>query len=208
MTLFDLIAILTILVSGVVGFVRGATREVITVVAFVAAVAIAVLSLRFTGALARHAIHPAVLGNAAAVVAVFALAYVLIRLAGSKLTRKVQTTRALTTADRAVGVGFGLVRAVVLLGVFYLVFNAATPPERVPRWIKDAALYPLCESAGHVLMAMAHQGSAVADTAGPVLENAVKDGATERPRSKPAGRDRGYGESSRKRMDELVEKAR
>ncbi|MEJ0067131.1 MAG: hypothetical protein WDM85_18385 [Caulobacteraceae bacterium] len=53
-----------------------------------------------------------------------------------------------------VGVGFGLLRGLILLGVFYLVFHAATPPERVPHWIKDAALYPLAGFAGNALMGL------------------------------------------------------
>ncbi len=56
-TLFDLGAGLILLVSGIVGFVRGATREVTTVVAFVLAAVLSVLALRFTGPIARHAIH-------------------------------------------------------------------------------------------------------------------------------------------------------
>jgi len=207
-TLYDLIAILTLLVSGVIGFVRGATREVVTVVAFIVAVALAVLSLRVSGGLARHAIHPPVLANAVAVLVVFTIVYVLLKLAGARLTQRVRTTEALSVLDRAIGVGFGLVRALVLLGVFYLVFNAATPPERVPHWIKDAALYPLSGASGHVLMAMAHQGSAVANTAGPVLEKAVKEGVSDRAKAPPSAQGRGYGENSRKQMDELVEKTR
>ena len=49
MTLFDFIAILILAVSGIVGFVRGATREVMTVLAFILAVLISIFALRFTG---------------------------------------------------------------------------------------------------------------------------------------------------------------
>ncbi|MDB5467361.1 MAG: colicin production protein, partial [Phenylobacterium sp.] len=65
-TQFDLIALLILAVSGLIGFARGAMRELTTVIAFVLAVAIALLALRFTGPIARHWLHPAWIGNVAA----------------------------------------------------------------------------------------------------------------------------------------------
>ena len=103
-----------------------------------------------------------------------------------------------------VGVGFGVVRALVLLGVFYLVFNAATPPERVPAWIKDATLYPLASFSAKALMALAPQGSAVVGRAVPALEDAVRDGSSDA--NMTAGK--GYDQQSRDEVDALVEQNR
>ncbi len=208
MTLFDLLAILVILVSGAVGFIRGAAREVLTVLAFVIAVAIAVFGLRISGPIARHAIHPAVLANAAAIVVVFAVAYILIRIAGGGLTRRIQDAQALSLVDRVVGVAIGLVRALIMLGVFYLIFNWVTPAERTPAWIKDAALYPVSRTAGHVLMTLAPQGVVVADKVGPALEKAVREGSSDTAPAAPGGKGKSYDEGSRKTVDDLVEKTR
>ena len=208
MTLFDILAVLVVLVSGAVGFIRGAAREVLTVLAFVLAVAISVFGLRISGPIARHAIHPGVLANAAAIVVVFALAYILIRVAGSGLTRRIDGTKALSLVDRVIGVGIGLLRALIMLGVFYLIFNWVTPAERTPAWIKDAALYPVSRAAGHVLMTLAPQGVVVADKVGPALENAVREGSSDSNSTQPAGKGKGYDEGSRKTVDDLVEKTR
>ena len=216
MTLFDLIAILIILVSGTVGYVRGAAREVITVLAFILAVVVAVIGLRVSGPIARHAIHPGFLANAVAILVVFAAVYMLLRLLGSGFTRRLHEAESFGALDKLVGVGFGLLRALVLLGVFYLVFNAATPSERMPHWIKGGVLYPLSAASGHVLMALAPKGSAVADKVAPVLERAVRDGDSDQPpSSKPKPRAKaptstgpGYDEQSRAGVDALVEKSR
>lgn len=219
MTLFDLIAVLILLVSGLVGFARGAAREVITVIAFLLAVVIAIFGLRISGPIARHFIHPGALANAAAILLVFAVVYIILKLLGSGLTRQIQQTEALGTLDRIVGVGFGLVRALVLLGVFYLVFNAATPAERMPQWIKGAFLYPLSAASGRTLMALAPRGSAVASKVAPVLENAVRDGGVEPAKAPPSSPKRqakpapgqgqqGYDDQSRAGVDALVEKSR
>jgi membrane protein required for colicin V production len=207
-TLFDFIAAVILLVSGVVGFVRGAAREVLTVVAFILAVVVAVLGLRFTGPIAREAIHPGVLANTIAILVVFAAAYILFRVLGSGLTRTIHAAEPLGVLDRVIGVGFGLVRALVLLGVFYLVFNAATPAERAPSWIKDAKLYPLASASGRLLMTLAPEGSKVASKVAPVLEKAVKDGATDQSKLPASDNGAGYDAQSRKTVDELVEKSR
>lgn len=175
--MFDLIVVLIILISAAVGFLRGAAREVATVVAFVLAVLLAVFALRFTGPLSRGAIHPAWLGNVVAVLVIFIAAYILLRVLGSSLTRRIHETEALGAFDRLIGLGFGLIRAGVLLGVFNLVFNIATPAERTPKWVSEAKTYPLTEICARALRTLAPQGSALASKVAPALEKAVQDGA-------------------------------
>jgi membrane protein required for colicin V production len=205
-TLFDLIAILILGLSALIGFVRGATRELMTALAFILAVLASIYALPFTGPIFRNSIETAWLANALAIVIVFVAAFIVIRLVGYFLTRKLQNVQALGTLDRLVGLGFGLVRAVVLLGVFYMVFNAATPPERVPAWIKDATLYPLASFSAKALMALAPQGSAVAGKVAPAIEQAVRDGSSEAKR--PAAKGKGYDQRSRDQVDALVEQNR
>jgi hypothetical protein len=106
-TAFDFVAILILGVSALVGFVRGATRELMTVIAFLLAIMISVFGLRFTGPIFRHAIHTPWLANAAAILVVFIAAYIVIKVLGSALTRRIHNTRALGTAR---GVQSGLQR--------------------------------------------------------------------------------------------------
>jgi membrane protein required for colicin V production len=203
-TAFDFVAILILGVSALVGFVRGATRELMTVIAFLLAIMISVFGLRFTGPIFRHAIHTPWLANAAAILVVFIAAYIVIKVLGSALTRRIHNTRALGTVDRFIGVGFGILRGLVVLGVFNLAFNAATPPERVPHWMKDAVLYPVSTFAAHMLTALAPQGSAMAGKVAPALEQAVKDGASD----KPVTAGKGYDDKARRSMDDAVEQNR
>ena len=203
MTLFDFIAILILAVSALIGFVRGATREVMTVLAFILAVLISLFALRFTGPIFRNSIENGWVANALAILIVFVAAFILIKVIAGALTRRLHTTHALGTLDRLVGVGFGVVRALVLLGVFYMVFNAATPPERVPPWIKDAALYPVASFSAKALMALAPQGTAVASQ---VVDQAVRDGTTEG--KSPPTKGPGYDQHSRDEVDALVEQNR
>jgi membrane protein required for colicin V production len=201
MTLFDLIAGGILLVSGFIGYVRGAAREVITVLALLIATAASLVLLRFTGPIARSALHPDWIGNAAALLVVFVIIYVIIRVIASAVSRRMRDVPTLGVLDRTVGFGFGLVRGIVALGAFVLVFSLATPPDRMPPWITGSWLYPLSASAANVLRAIAPEGSRLAGRVGPVLQRAVREG---RGPDEPPGQT----EEQRKAMDDVVERSR
>ncbi len=176
MTQFDLIAILVLGASGLIGFARGALRELTTVIAFVLAVVIALLSLRLTGGFARHLIHPAWAANLTALIVGFLVSYMAIRLIGAVITRSVHEVHVLGGIDRVAGLGIGLIRGFVLLGLFQMVFAAATPRERMPHWISDAVLYPAASASAKALKALEPGGLAMVGKLAPALKQAVADG--------------------------------
>lgn len=210
MTLFDIIALLLLLVSTLVGFVRGALREVSTIVAFVIAVAAAIVALPFTGHAARAAVQPSWAANTVAVLVVFLAVYILVRVAAAALTRGVHSTQTLGTVDRVVGAGFGLIRGLVLLGLFNLAFNLAPPPSGVPAWVGQAKLYALSAQCARTLLALAPKGSALAGKITPAIAQAVADGSKEPAASSAIGQnpDNGYSHAARKGLDDAVEKSR
>ncbi len=176
LTQFDLIAMLVLGASSLIGFARGALRELTTVIAFVLAVAIALLSLRLTGGFARHWLHPAWVGNLVALIVGFLASYLAIRIAGAGLQRSVHEVDALGWIDRIAGAGIGLIRGFVLLGVFQMVFAAATPRERMPPWMSHAALYPAARRSAEALKALEPGGMALAGKLAPALKQAVSGG--------------------------------
>jgi membrane protein required for colicin V production len=103
---------------------------------------------------------------------VFVISYIILRLIGGALTEGVRQT-SLSGLDRGLGLGIGLARAVVLLGGFSLLLNAATPPERAPRWITRARLYPLASAAGDALRVFGPKGVKLAHDVAPALAAAV-----------------------------------
>lgn len=207
--MFDLIVLLVLAVSAIVGFVRGATRELVAVVAFVLAVFIAVFALRFTAPLALEIVPAVWLAKAIALLVGFIAAFILLRVLGSAMTRRIHDVPALGTFDRTVGLGFGLVRALVILGLFNLFFHAITPPDRTPAWVTEARTYPLTAACARMLTALAPKGFAVADRVAPALSKAVKEGVETPPQSDDdKATDQGYSPAARKSLDDLVERSR
>ena len=73
MTGFDVIAILVILASAAAGWVRGGTREIITLLSFILAAFIALVALPVTAPIGRGLIDPDWAGTIGAAVASFLL---------------------------------------------------------------------------------------------------------------------------------------
>jgi membrane protein required for colicin V production len=189
--LFDLGAGLVLLVSVIVGWIRGGAREVATVAAIIIAAIVGLFALHWTGGIAQSAIHTPWLANIVAILIVFVAVYILLRVAASALIRRIHQT-SLGGVDRAVGVGFGLVRALVILGLANLTLNAVIPPERMPTWISQAFLYPVSAVSADVLKAFAPQGARLAGQVAPVVGKAITGGAEDNSAQAPAAQNRGY----------------
>lgn len=212
MTPFDIIAGVILLVSAVVGFARGASRELTSALSFIAAAIIALLALRVTGPLFRGLMDPDWAATAAAILVTFVIAFIGLRLLGAALTRTLHADGALGTLDRVMGLAFGLLRGLVVLGVFNLVFNMATPPDRVPSWVSKSALYPLSTASARVLKVFAPKGTALAGKLAPAIEDAVHDGTSadgaSDKQSDGKSDEPSYDRTQRRSVDDLVEKSR
>lgn len=208
MTPFDIIAGLLLLVSGVTGWVRGASRELTSALSFIFAAAIALFGLRVSGPIFRSLMDPDWAATAAAILVVFVVFFLIFRLVGGRLTASLRETSA-GTLDRAVGAVFGLIRATVILGVFSLLLHLATPPDRMPHWVEDSMFYPLSEASGKVLKVFAPKGKALAGKLAPAIKDAVHDGEEDGDNTsgeKSSGK--GYDRNQRRDLDDLVEKSR
>ncbi len=206
MTPFDIIAGLLLLVSAVMGWMRGASRELTSALSFIFAAAIALFGLRISGPIFRKLMDPDWAATGAAVLVVFVVFFLIFRLIGGNLTNRLQESAAGGTLDRGVGATFGLVRACVILGVFNLLLHLATPPDRMPHWVEDSMFYPISEVSGKVLKVFAPKGKALAGKLAPAIEDAVHEGGDNTSGEKSSGK--GYDHDQRRKLDDLVEKSR
>ena len=177
MTQFDFIVLGLLAISAVVGFVRGAAREIAALAALVFASLIAIFGLPLFAPIVRKVVHPDWLGTVAALVLVFGGTYLALRLIGAAVARQIQRTDFLGVLDRSVGLFIGLGRGLLVLGALFLMFNAATPLDLQPRWIVGAKTWPLARSMGSLLKALAPQGLDMAGRLAPAFGKAWEDGS-------------------------------
>ncbi len=158
MNALDIIAGLILLVSALIGFARGAVREVVALAAFGVAALAAVYLLPVSGPLARHVVHPRWVGTLVAVVAVFAAIYLAVRVAGGSLSAALRRQATLGMLDRASGLGLGFVRGLGVLGGAWLAVHSVMPQLLDTPWVSQSLLYPLSRGAGRTLAAAAPGG--------------------------------------------------
>ena len=202
MSKFDYIVLGLLLVSAIIGFGRGAAREVAALVALVGAAAAAILGLRYLAPFASRIVHPHWLAQPAALVLIFGVVYIVLRLTGAALASHVRGAHVLGALDRSVGLAIGLGRGLVVLGALYLMFNAATPSDLRPKWITGARTWPLASDMGRFLETLAPQGLDVAGRLKPVFVHAIGDPSGDRSTTE------GYDARQRGEVDDLVEKSR
>jgi membrane protein required for colicin V production len=206
LTQFDVIVLVLLAISGAFGFFRGAAREVAAFAALLAAAAVAIFGLPVAAPYVRKVVHPDWLGTAAALVCVFLIAYLILRLVLGMLAKRVQDTEFLGALDRSVGLLIGLARGLIVLGALNLMFNAATPQDLQPHWITGSRTWPAAQHMGRILTALAPKGLDIAGKIKPVFDRAVKGAAhkalDDRLKSE------GYDARQRQQIDDLVEKSR
>lgn len=202
MTQFDFIVLGLLLLSAAVGFARGAVREIAALVALLAAAGLAIFGLPWSAPVVREVVSPPWLATAAALVVVFGVTYVVLRLIGALLARRVQDADILGALDRSVGLLIGLGRGLLVLGALFLMFNAATPQDLRPKWITGATTWPLAGNMGRLLEALAPQGLDVAERLKPAFDRAVGNASGDR---SVTG---GYDAPRKGGADDVVEKSR
>jgi membrane protein required for colicin V production len=179
-TQFDFLVLGLLAISGFVGFARGAVREIFALVALVAAAGLAMVGLPVFGPMFRGVVQPGWLGTIAALVVVFGVAFIALRLIGAGVARQVQNTQMLGFLDRSLGLLIGLGRGLIVLGALYLMFNAATPEDLRPKWITGARTWPIASNMGRLLENLAPQGLDVAGRLKPAFERAIGEGSGDR----------------------------
>lgn len=183
MTFFDGVALIIMAISSLAGFFRGGAKEIVSLFSFLLAGLIALLALPISGKIGRSLLDPDWAGTVAAVVVVFIFVGLLLRLLSGWLSRTMQESDHLGSADRLAGLGFGVLRALVLLGVIHLMLYAATPAGMIPHWYRGALVYPAAAGSARVLQLVLPTWAKVADSVAPVVEDSVRRGASDQPQS-------------------------
>ena len=156
MSALDIFVITLLLGGGAIGFVRGFVYELLSLVAWVAA--IAMIKLFHTqlssglGSIVDTYAAAAVLAFALLFVPTFVLVKLLARSIGGRTRRSL-----LGPVDRALGAGFGVVKGLLAATLFFLFANLATDlvygaeAER-PEWMTNSRTYPLLNASGRAIV--------------------------------------------------------
>ena len=158
MTALDVFVFLLLIGGAAVGFVRGFVHEVISLFAWI--VAIAMLKL-FHAQLWTGLINSFHISSSAAAVLAFAILFVpsflIVKLVARHLGGKTRRSPVLGPFDRVLGGGFGLVKGLLGATLFFLLANLATdmvygPQADRPEWMTRSRTYPLLNASGRAIV--------------------------------------------------------
>ncbi|WP_404712804.1 CvpA family protein [Sphingomonas sp. MMS24-J13] len=156
LTALDVIVLVLIGGGAVLGAFRGFVTEVLSLFAWVAAI----LALKMTHTPATHALTGITHSESGAKVLAFVLIFGIVffggRMVAASLGRRTRQS-VLGPVDRALGIGFGalkglLIATVLFLGVnlgYDMVFGSAS--ER-PQWLRTSRTYPLLNASGRAVV--------------------------------------------------------
>jgi membrane protein required for colicin V production len=152
LTAFDIIVIVLIGGGAILGVFRGFVAEVLSLFAWVAAI----FALKLLHTPVTKALTGVVGGATAAAVLAFVLIFGIVFFGGRLIARQLgNRTRqsVLGSFDRALGLGFGALKGLLIATVIFLlvnlgydlVFGARTAR---PEWLRAARTYPLLSASG------------------------------------------------------------
>jgi len=154
MTALDIFVFLLLIGGAAVGFVRGFVHEVISIIAWI--VAIAMLKLfhtqLWTGLDNSFHTSPAS-GAVLAFALLFVPSFILVKLLARSLGGRTRRHAVLGPFDRTLGGGFGLLKGLLGATLFFLLANLATdmvygPQAERPHWMTRSMTYPLLNASG------------------------------------------------------------
>jgi membrane protein required for colicin V production len=158
MTALDVFVFLLLIGGAAVGFVRGFVHEVISLLAWL--VAIAMLKL-FHTQLWTGLINSFDTSSAAAAVLAFAILFIpsflIVKLLARSLGGKTRRHSVLGPFDRVLGGGFGAIKGLLGATLFFLLANLATdmvygPQADRPQWMTKSRTYPLLNASGRAIV--------------------------------------------------------
>ena len=151
-SILDLVVIGVVLISALLAAVRGFTREVLAIVAWVTAAAAAWFLHRLVLPYAEQYITNKTVALVAAIGGIFVVTLIVVSIITVKVSDLILDSR-IGALDRTLGFVFGAARG-LLLCVIGWVFFAWLAQGKMPEWAANAKSRPMLESTGNSLVAM------------------------------------------------------
>jgi membrane protein required for colicin V production len=141
LTAFDVAVLLIVGISALLALVRGATREALTMAAWIGALVVAYYGFGYVRELAQKTIEVRWIADVVALVVAFAIPLIAFKTVAAVLSDHV-SEGGFGMADRLVGMAFGMVRGAAIVCALYLGVGILIEPDQQPSWMTRATLLP------------------------------------------------------------------
>jgi len=149
----DIAVVVVLIVSTILAVARGFVRETLSILAWGAA---AIATLYF-GPLFATFLSPRIstplLGPVLAYAGIFLVVLIPLSFLSFRLSERVHKST-VGTLDRSLGVPFGVVRGLALIGIAYLAISLVIPVRAQPVWLTQARLLPVIQGSSNVILSL------------------------------------------------------
>jgi membrane protein required for colicin V production len=209
----DVVVVAIIIASTIYATYRGFISETLSIFAWIAAAFATLWFGPWLAHLTRDMISPSWLGEAVGYGAVFLVVVIPLSFVSYRFSEGVKKSQ-VSAIDRALGGAFGVVRALAIIGIAYLVFSAIVPIRSQPGWIANARLLPLIQGSAEVVASLVPDQHM--DRSGRVRERPYEKPVIHEEAAKPARapaakpvvkkpHKKTYGAKDRHALDRLIE---
>src|SRR5690348_8536294 len=158
MTALDVFVFLLLIGGAAVGFVRGFVHEVISLLAWIVAIAVLKLFHAQLWSGLENSFHTSPAAGAVLAFAIlFVPSFLIVKLLARSLGGRARRHKLLGPFDRVLGGGFGLLKGLLGATLFFLLANLATdmvygPQADRPQWMTKSRTYPLLNASGRSIV--------------------------------------------------------
>ena len=150
-TFVDFLVAAAILISAGYAAYRGFLNETLTIFAWAAAAFCTLYFGPWLVPLTRSMIATHWLAEGAAYAGVFLVVFIPLSFMSHRFSQTVKNSP-IGPLDRFLGIAFGVVRGLVVVGLCYIAFTKFEPPSQQPRWLTDARTYPIMQTTALALL--------------------------------------------------------
>jgi membrane protein required for colicin V production len=161
-TAFDYAVIAVVALSALLALARGAVREILGLASWIGAIAVAFVAFERVRPLVGAHLKEPLIADAATLAIVFIVPFVAFKILAAIIAGLVSASP-LGPFDRLLGLGFGVLRGMLIVCAAYLVIAAFLPPSRQPPWLRDARTLPQVQKGAALLTQALPQGMRVFD---------------------------------------------
>ncbi|HTT81965.1 MAG TPA: CvpA family protein [Rhizomicrobium sp.] len=149
----DVLVAGVVIVSTIIAVLRGFVREVLSILAWAAAAAAAIWFGPSASTFLRGHISTPFVAPVLAYAGIFVLVVIPLGFASHRIAQSVRRSP-VGTADRCLGVPFGIARGLALVGLVYLAFSLVVPVDAQPAWLTGARLLPVVRASSDVISSL------------------------------------------------------
>lgn len=147
-TEFDVIVSVILMICVISSFLRGAVKDVLSLLGYIGAAAITLVAFPWAASMAEDWFKSSIMINIVAVVGVYFSALILISLVNSILLSAAKGFR-FGFFDRTLGLAFGLIKGLVVVSALHYMITAVANDE--PDWLTQGQTYEITSTGAGLL---------------------------------------------------------